>query len=176
MTRNNTLSSKLCSPIGSWTCPARLLGPEVVSFAHLVRHGPGVRYRALGRVAPDVRMRPFLAPGAWQGEDRIQWKGTIRMTARGFGLLPHPSPGAYKRRILKPSALSLSLHFLACLPRTVSACLPSPLLRLSLHCTSLSACRCICALGWCVTDVLLHQCGPHISTSPGKVMKQEITC
>ena len=33
---------------------------------------------------------------------------------------------------------------------------------------------CIYIQGWCATDVLLDQCGVHISTSPGKVIKQEI--
>ena len=146
-------------------CPERACGINT-TLVQLPEYGPGVRCRAPGRVAPDVRMRPLPDPGVWQSGVGIQWDGTICMTAHRFGSSPHPSPGA-----LLP---------LACLPRTVSACLSCPLLRLSappsLHCTSLSACRGICTRGWCAKNVLLEQCGECISTSPGKVIKQEITC
>ena len=95
-------------------------------------------------------------------------------------VLPHPSPGAYKRWIAKPSALSPPCTSSPACLTLISACLPCPLLRLSappsLHCTSLSACCCICTRGWCATDVLLDQCGAHVSTNPGKVIKQEIMC
>jgi len=35
-------------------------------------HGPGVQCKAPGHVAPDVRMRPLPALGAWQGRSRSQ--------------------------------------------------------------------------------------------------------
>ena len=42
MTRSDAPSSESCSPIGTWPRPARLLGPEAVSFTHLARHGPAL--------------------------------------------------------------------------------------------------------------------------------------
>ena len=61
----------------------------------------------LGRVTPDVRMSSLPAPGAWQSTAGIQWKGTIQMTERRFGSSSHSSPRVYKKRIMKPSSLSL---------------------------------------------------------------------
>ena len=98
-----------------------------------------------------------------------QERSGIRVTVRRFGSSPHPSPGAYKRRIAKPSALSLSLPSLLLSPPVCRAHCSTSLL-----CTSLSACCCSCTRGWCATDVLLDQCVAHISMSPGKVIKQEI--
>ena len=85
-------------------------------------HSPGVRCRDLGHVTLVVRMRQLPAPGAWQGGAGIQWKGTIRITARHFRSLPHPSPRAYKKRIVKPAPLSLSSLSPACLALSPPVC------------------------------------------------------
>ena len=110
-------------------CPTRACETDT-TLVQSPEHGLGVWCRVLGDVVPVLRMRPLPVPGAWQGRAGIQWKGTIRMTARHFGPSPHPSPGAYKRRITKPSTLSLSPH--SCLPashclRLFAAPNPSPL-------------------------------------------------
>ena len=78
------------------------------------RRGTGVA--APGRVAPHVCMRPLLAPGAWQGGAMTtvaQQGSMIQVMARYFGSSPHPSPGAYKRRIAKPSVLCSFFAYLS---------------------------------------------------------------
>ena len=86
-------------------CPEWACGTDT-TLVQSPEHGLGFCCGAPGRVVPDVQMGPLPAPGAWQGKAGIQWKGTIRMMARRIGSSPHPSPGAYKRRIVKPSSLS----------------------------------------------------------------------
>ena len=83
----------------------------------------------LGRVMPDVRMRPLPAAGAWQGFcDPIEKRDSG--TARHFGPSLHPLPGAYKRRMAEPLALffaSRLRHLLLCSSRLCVGCSSLPL-------------------------------------------------